>query len=1418
MQTKLCSIIRKQVLTCFILAFSVVLHAQQKSGWTVHAPFEHNVFIENNGQFIEQVKRGVGDNILYYSHKGHLHVYFTQTGLTFEYDSAYRADDDDLKGKADDDANIKILPVFMHVTWEGANKNANIEVQDQVSDYFTYRNPNDKTGHSGVRANAWKKIIYHNLYNNIDVAFYYPADGKDLEYDLIVHPGGNVSDVKMSYPSDAQLNLINNSVQILSACANFTDRAPIAKDEDGNPVTSSFEVNKNVVSFNVGNYDKSKTLIIDPLYSTTSFTGTNKGYDVQYDLAGNVYVMGGGDAVEYQLQKYNAAGTLLWTYTSTFTYKFKGYYYYSGFTTDNRSGSSYLSEGLDYSGSGCLIVKVNAAGAVVATFPGSTNVNEIWRLAFDYCDNQVIIGAGEGTSAVFQGATMDTSCTTVNAVNVLGAPGGSTHHDIAMITFDGVGKCYFATTKPANPTYTGYENVLLQMPSATLAPTLYQVPDRSLFIETASVPYYPSLPSAPYLYSGNGFNGLIADLNIVATYDGNKLRTWTPASGTIIDSVTVTPNTQLWGGIALDCQDNIYVGNLTKVDVYSSTLGLVSTISLTSSTATDTIYDLHLAPNNNIYACGNDFVSATPVVIPKMVTTTFTNPAGCGCTGTASATVCDNYPYTYSWSNGATTSSVSGLCPGKYLLTVKDASCNPRQDTASVTITGSSGFTVTSASTNVKCNGQTNGTATVTPTGTPPFTYSWSNGNTTTSDTGLAAGTYTCVIKNSGGCIDTEKITITQPAPLTLSLTSFPATCSYLCNGQATVVPAGGTNPYVYSWSNGASGGNVSTLCVGTTYTCVVTDNHGCTRDTTVTISDPPPIVPTITSTPEQCGKLNGSATVSATGGTPGYTYAWNTGGTGTTLDSIASDLYCVIITDANHCTDTACVNVGFLPGDSIKIVTSTDEPCFGGNTATATAAVTAGTAPYTYSWSPSGGTSLTATGLSAGLYTITVIDSNGCKNWAVANITQPTPVAVTVPPDTICIGQTATLTATASGGTPTYTYEWNGTTPGATFTATPASTTTYTVVGTDANGCVSPSTLVTVVVRSPLVVVGGPPATICPGKSVVISAVGAGGDGNYTYTWSPATGLSATTGNTVTANPTVSTVYTVTINDGCSPSAQDTVPLVVYPSPVVGFMADTLQGCYPLCVKFSDQSTVAGGNITGWYWNFGNGDTSTTNPATTCYTKAGSWTVSLMVTTNEGCTGSLTKPNYITTFSHPVASFSYAPTPPISILNPTVYFTDHSTDAYGIVNWNWAFGDETDTNGVIQDPQHNYKDTGIYCVDLIVTNVHGCTDTTQQCLYIEPYYTIYVPNAFTPNGNGLNDIFAAKGVGIIAFQMWIFDRWGQQIYHGNQMYPYGGWDGKVQNGASGEIVQEDTYVWLIECTDVFHKDHRLIGRVTVIK
>ncbi len=774
-------------------------------------------------------------------------------------------------------------------------------------------------------------------------------------------------------------------------------------------------------------------------------------------------------------------------------------------------------------------------------------------------------------------------------------------------------------------------------------------------------------------------------------------------------------------------------------------------------------------------------------------------------------------PYSFAWSNAATTQNINGLTPGVYNVTVTDA--NGCTTTATATIMQPAQLRDSIIKiTNEPCFGNSLGNISVGDTGgTPAYTYAWTpaGGNAATASN-LPAGSYTVTITDANGCTTTANGTITQPAQLTISAAAFPASCNGECNGQLVVIPTGGTTPYNYLWSNGNTNPSGLGVCAGT-YSIVVTDANGCTADSTgLIVTQPTPITMTPGTTTAHCMQADGGACVTIGGGTPGYTYAWSTGAVTTCISNVLPTSYSVVVTDANHCTDTLNIVVPNAPGDTALITAVTNVSCNGGNNGSITGGGKGGTPPYTYSWS-NGQITQTATGLIAGHYTVTVTDATGCQDTISAVITQPALVVSTPPaPTTICIGQNALLTVTTIGGTPGYTYTWTpsatlSASTGSSVTANPVTTTTYTITTTDANGCPGVPVMVTVTVNPPLNITVTPTKAMCPGGTVTIGATGGGGDGTYTYTWTPG----PMTGQTQNVSPAVTTTYTVVLNDGCgTPPVTDSVKVIVDPLPVVAFKADTLQGCAPLCVNFSDLTTITSGGLFSWSWTFGDGGSSNSENPKYCYTNAGVYSVSLTVTSDSGCSSNLTIPNMISVYSHPVAKFTMSPNPAI-IVEPTVQFTDQSTDAYGIVSWNWVFNDPADGSSTLQNPVYTYTDTGTYCAQLVIVNKFGCTDTTTGCEVVEPFFTIYIPNAFTPNGDGLNDVFTAKGDYICSFQMYIFDRWGMQLYYTEDINK--GWDGTV-NGSTNQV-QEDTYVYMINAVDcIQHKKHQFLGRVTVIK
>jgi hypothetical protein len=321
----------------------------------------------------------------------------------------------------------------------------------------------------------------------------------------------------------------------------------------------------------------------------------------------------------------------------------------------------------------------------------------------------------------------------------------------------------------------------------------------------------------------------------------------------------------------------------------------------------------------------------------------------------------------------------------------------------------------------VSCNGGSNGSASVTPSGgAGGYTYLWSpSGGTAATATGLAAGSYTVTVTDANNCTATKNFTITQPSAISTATGSQTnVSCNGGTNGSASVTPSGGAGGYTYLWS--PSGGTAATatgLAAGS-YTVTVTDANSCTATRNFTITQPTAIsTATGSQTNVACnGGTNGSASVTPSGGTPGYTYFWSpSGGTAATATGLAAGSYTVTVTDANSCTATRNFTITQPTAISTATGSQTNVSCNGGTNGSASVTPSGGAGGYTYSWSPSGGTAATATGLAAGSYTVTVTDANSCTATRNYTITQPAAINAT----TTLVG--ATITANQAGAT----YQW---------------------------------------------------------------------------------------------------------------------------------------------------------------------------------------------------------------------------------------------------------------------------------------------------------------------------------------------------------------------------------------------------------
>jgi gliding motility-associated-like protein len=305
-------------------------------------------------------------------------------------------------------------------------------------------------------------------------------------------------------------------------------------------------------------------------------------------------------------------------------------------------------------------------------------------------------------------------------------------------------------------------------------------------------------------------------------------------------------------------------------------------------------------------------------------------------------------------------------------------------------------------------------------------------------------------------------------------------------------------------------------------------------------------------------------------------------------------------------------------------------------------------------------------------------------------------------------------------------------------------------------------------------------------------------------------------------ANTTFAVSLTVTTLAGCKNNVTESV--FVNPSAKVDFFADSVS-CTPLKTIFTDVVSIP---VKTWTWDFGNSSTATYTTQTIAqqtytngsHTQTNYYSVSLTVVTDSNCVTTITKPNYITVYPKPLAGFAWGPKD-ADIIDPLVYFQNQSIGASGPHAYNWNFGDYYETvdslnYSTIANPQHAYSEQapGDYVVTQIVQNIYGCADTIREIVIINDAVTFYIPNAFSPNGDGTNEGFKGEGIGIKdnTYNMWIFDRWGLMIFHATNLET--SWDGRK----NGDIVQEDVYVWKVSFYDDFNKSHDYHGTVTVVR
>jgi hypothetical protein len=372
------------------------------------------------------------------------------------------------------------------------------------------------------------------------------------------------------------------------------------------------------------------------------------------------------------------------------------------------------------------------------------------------------------------------------------------------------------------------------------------------------------------------------------------------------------------------------------------------------------------------------------------INATATASSACGTpTGTATAAPVGGVaPYTYAWNNGQNTATISGLVPGNYSVVVTDAQgCGAN---ANVTVGGTPAIDLNIVGVNAGCVSNGSAAAMVTPgTGTAPFTYLWSNGATTSVINNISAGNYSVTVTDANGCTSSRSVIVTGSSAITATATATPVSCFAGNNGSATVTAAGATAPFTYQWNNGGNTATINNLTAATYFVTVTHTASGCTAITSVQVTQPTQVGVTVTGVNGACNTL-GSATAVATGGTPGYTYAWSNGATGASISNLNSGAYAVTATDTRGCAAMGMISIS-NSNPSLNVTVTVTNPISGVNEddGAVSTTVSGGTAPYTYAWN-TGATTSTLSNLGPGTYTVTVTSSNGCTGTGTVTLVEP--------------------------------------------------------------------------------------------------------------------------------------------------------------------------------------------------------------------------------------------------------------------------------------------------------------------------------------------------------------------------------------------------------------------------------------------
>ncbi len=824
-------------------------------------------------------------------------------------------------------------------------------------------------------------------------------------------------------------------------------------------------------------------------------------------------------------------------------------------------------------------------------------------------------------------------------------------------------------------------------------------------------------------------------------------------SNTRTTSIVVNPNPTVAVNSPTLCSGQTTTLTASGASTYTWNPGGLSGSSVTVSPTSNQSYTI--TATSSLSCLGNTVTTVSVTSTPTVAASSATICPGGTATLTASGAT------TYTWNPGGatgTTLTVSPVVNTTYTVTGANGNCVSTR-TVNVNIGSAISIAVNNPSI---CAGQT---ATLTASGAT--TYTWNTGSNSSSITVNPSTTTSFTISGTvGACNGSQTSTVTVSPNPTVAVAN-----ASLCSGNTATLTASGAT--TYTWNPGGLSGSSVTVSPTSTQSYSITGSNaaGCTNTTSATVSvtaTPTLSIPSVTICTGQ------TATLSASGAT---SYTWNPGaGTGATFTAAPAANTTYTVNGANGiCVTTS--TVGVIVGAALSVSINSPTICAGQSvTLTATSSATS------YTWNTGANTSTIVVTPS----TTTSYSVNGSAG--VCNGSGSTTVVVNSVPSVslagvaICSGQSATLTA--SGAT-TYTWLPSGSS-GSVVVVSPATSTNYTVIGTS-NGCDNTASADVTVTPTPTLTVNSP--TICGGSATLIA------NGASNYTWTPG-GFNT---SSIVVTPSITATYTIDgTNGSCLSSITTTVTVNTAPAFTIE-VSNPIPFCPGSCTNFS---------VTSGYnpvtFDFGDATGTFTN-STHCYATIGIYTVNATGTFSSGCIAS----------TNTVITISFLP---VNTATFDVNGTQHSPGSvvsitsYGN-NGNWNFGDGTNALS-LSNPTHIYNTGGTYCIKMVTpTNSVGCADSLTKCIDVIQPISINIPNVFTPNADGINDVFKASGTGVSSFHCTILDRWGLRMSEWDGIG--GGWDGYT---TAGVAAPSGSYFYIIKYSTVDGKSEEIKGYVSLFR